>query len=59
MGLLDRILGRSDNTSKEASVQPVGNTPTSAIISRAIAERECNLSKCKCIPVTPPHRAEL
>jgi len=54
MGLFDRLLGRSDNSKpdNEITAQPADRTTAPAIISRAIAERECNLSKAVRIPFT-------
>ena len=54
MGLFDKILGRSgeNKTGNKLSVQSADGSTTPAIISRAIAERECNLGKAVKIPFT-------
>ena len=54
MGLYNKLLGRSDNSKPDQGimVQPADSTTVPAIISRAIAERDCNLSKAVRIPFT-------
>lgn len=54
MGLLDKLLGRSGDSKpeNELAVQSTTHEVTPSIISRAIAERECNLSKGIRIPFT-------
>ena len=54
MGLFDKLLGRSGDSKSgnELSVQPAEGSSAPAIISRAIAEREYNLSKEVSIPFT-------
>ena len=54
MGLFDKLLGRSSDNKpeNELAVQSATHEVTPSIISRAIAERECNLSKAIRIPFT-------
>ena len=54
MGLLDKFLGHSGESKPDnkLSVQSADNITAPAIISRAIAERECNLNKAVRIPFT-------
>ena len=54
MGLFDKLLGRSGDSKpeNELAVQSTTHEVAPSIISRAIAERECNLSKAIRIPFT-------
>lgn len=54
MGLFDKILGRSGEakSNNELTTQSAKDPLAPSIISRAIAERECNLSKAIKIPLT-------
>ena len=54
MGLFDKLLGRSSDNKpeNELAVQSATHEVAPSIISRAIAERECNLSKAIRIPFT-------
>lgn len=54
MGLFDKLLGRSGDSKpeNELAVQSTTREVAPSIISRAIAERECNLSKAIRIPFT-------
>ena len=54
MGLFDKLLGRSGDSKpeKELVVQPTNPEIVPSVISRAIAERECGLSKAIRIPFT-------
>ena len=54
MGLFDKILGRSGGakSNNELTPQSAKDPLAPSIISRAIAERECNLSKAIKIPLT-------
>ena len=54
MGLLDKLLGKSGDNKREneLSVQSTSREVAPSIISRAIAERECSLSKAIRIPFT-------
>ena len=54
MGLFDRLLSRAGNNEPEnnLTVQTADHEAAPSIISRAIAERECNLSKAIRIPFT-------
>ena len=54
MGLFDKLLGRSSESKPEIelAVQSINRDITPSIISRAIAERECDLSKAIRIPFT-------
>lgn len=55
MGLFDKLLSKSENakTENENALQPIYESATEpTVISRAIAERECDLSKAVRIPYT-------
>ncbi len=54
MGLFDKLLGRSSDSKpkNELTVQSTNRETSPSIISRAIAERECGLSKAIRIPFT-------
>ncbi|MBR1710694.1 MAG: hypothetical protein IJ719_18030 [Clostridia bacterium] len=54
MGLFDKLLSRSSESKpeNELAIQPTNHEVSPSIISRAIAERECGLSKALRIPYT-------
>ena len=54
MGLFSKLFGRSGNSmpENELTVQSTNSETSLSIISRAIAERECSLSKAIRIPYT-------
>ena len=54
MGLFDKLLGRSGDSKpeNELTVQSTNREASPSIISRAIAERECGLSKAIRVPFT-------
>lgn len=54
MGLFDKLLGKSGNhePKNELAVQSTSRDVAPSIITRAIAERECGLSKAIRIPFT-------
>lgn len=54
MGLFDKLRRRSgdDKAANVPSAQPAGSAAAPAVISRAVAERECNLSSAVRVPFT-------